>query len=116
MRNFWDQTGKLWQSGALVGKVGSAFTSTSTQHGGQETTLRAVHTTFLHHGMVVVGLPYTAKGLSVNDEISGGSPYGASTVARGPVPTDNELELARYQGAHVARIASTLARAPHGVL
>ena len=112
MANFWDQTGGLWARGALVGKVGSVFTSTATQHGGQETTLFSMLTTLLHQGMVVVGLPYAAKGQMRLDEITGGSPYGASTIAGGKgerQPSDNELELMRWQGRHVAEIAAKLA-------
>jgi NAD(P)H dehydrogenase (quinone) len=112
MANFWDQTGGLWASGALVGKVGSAFTSTATQHGGQETTLFSIITTLLHQGMIVVGLPYAAKGQMRLDEITGGSPYGASTIAGGKgerQPSDNELELMRWQGRHVAEVAAKLA-------
>jgi NAD(P)H dehydrogenase (quinone) len=112
MANFWDMTGGLWARGALIGKVGSAFASTATQHGGQETTLMAVHTMLLHHGMVLVGLPYSAAGQMTLDEISGGSPYGATTIAGGRgerQPSANELELARFQGAHVARVAAKLA-------
>jgi NAD(P)H:quinone oxidoreductase type IV len=113
MRNFLDQTGGLWVKGALVGKVGSVFTSTGTQHGGQETTITSFHSTLLHHGMLIVGVPYTEKGLSVIGEVSGGSPYGASTVA-GPDgsrwPSENELGVARFQGRHVAGIASRLVR------
>ena len=112
MRNFLDQTGGLWASGALIGKVGSAFVATGTQHGGQETTLTSFHTTLLHQGMVVVGLPYSAAGQMTLDAISGGSPYGATTIAGGDgsrQPSDNELELARFQGRHVATIAAKLA-------
>lgn len=112
MANFWDQTGALWARGALIGKVGSAFTSTATQHGGQETTLMAMHTMLLHHGLVLVGLPYSAAGQMTLDEITGGSPYGVTTIAGGQgqrQPSANELELARFQGAHVARIAAKLA-------
>ncbi len=109
MKNFLDQTGALWLSGQLVGKVGSVFTSTATQHGGQESTILSSLPVLLHHGMIVVGLPYAAQGLMKLDEISGGTPYGASTIA-GPdgsrQPTANELELARFQGRHVADIAS----------
>ena len=114
MRSFLDQTGKLWQSGALVGKVGSVFASTATQHGGQESTLLSFHITLLHQGMVVVGLPYTAQGQMTLDEISGGSPYGATTIAGGDGsrrPSQNELELARFQGRHATEIASRLAAA-----
>jgi NAD(P)H dehydrogenase (quinone) len=112
MRNFLDQTGKLWQSGALVGKAGSAFTSTATQHGGQETTLTSFHTTLLHLGLVIVGVPYTCEGLSEMGEISGGTPYGASTLAKSDGsrwPTGNELAIARFQGRHVAALAGRLA-------
>jgi NAD(P)H dehydrogenase (quinone) len=112
MAQFWDQTGGLWARNALVGKVGSAFTSTASQHGGQETTLMAIHTMLLHQGMVLVGLPYSAKGQMRLDEITGGSPYGATTIAGGKgerQPSANELELARFQGRHVAEIAAKLA-------
>jgi NAD(P)H dehydrogenase (quinone) len=111
MAQFWDQTGGLWARGALIGKVGSAFTSTASQHGGQETTLMAVHTMFFHHGMVLVGLPYSAAGLTKLDEVTGGTPYGASTIAGGKgerQPSANELELARFQGRHVAEITAKL--------
>ncbi|MFC7477623.1 NAD(P)H:quinone oxidoreductase [Dankookia sp. GCM10030260] len=117
MAQFWDQTGGLWARGALIGKVGSAFTSTASQHGGQETTLMAMHTMMFHHGMVLVGLPYSAPGLTVLDEVSGGTPYGATTIAGGKgerQPSANELELARFQGRHVAQIAAKLAPAGHG--
>lgn len=112
MRNFLDQTGGLWFSKALVGKVGSVFVSTASQHGGQETTITSFHTTLLHHGMVIVGLPYTFAGNSEMGEISGGTPYGASTLAGNDgsrMPSANELEGARFQGAHVAAIAGKLA-------
>jgi len=111
MRNFLDQTGGLWAKGALIGKVGSVFASTATQHGGQETTITSFHTTLLHHGMVIVGLPYSAQGQTRIDEVSGGSPYGATTIAGGDGkrrPSANELELARFQGRHVAEIAKAL--------
>jgi NAD(P)H dehydrogenase (quinone) len=111
MRNFLDQTGGLWARGALIDKVGSVFASTATQHGGQETTLTSFHTTLLHHGMVIVGLPYSAQGQTRMDEITGGSPYGATTIAGGDgkrQPSANELELARFQGRHAAEIASAL--------
>jgi NAD(P)H dehydrogenase (quinone) len=111
MRQFLDATGQLWAEGTLVGKVGSVFTSTATQHGGQESTLLTFHVTLLHHGMVVVGLPYAFQGQMRIDEITGGSPYGASTIAGGSgerMPSDNELEAARFQGRHVAGIASKL--------
>ena len=112
MRNFLDQTGGLWFQKALVGKVGSVFVSTASQHGGQETTITSFHTTLLHHGMVIVGLPYTFAGNSEMGEISGGTPYGASTLAGNDgsrMPSDNELAGARFQGAHVAGIAAKLA-------
>ena len=113
MRNFLDQTGGIWARNALVGKVGSVFTSTATQHGGQETTLTSFHTTLLHHGMVIVGVPYTEARQFTLDEISGGSPYGASTIAAADgsrLPSGNELAIARFQGRHVAAIAARLAR------
>jgi NAD(P)H:quinone oxidoreductase type IV len=113
MRNFMDQTGGLWAQGALVGKVGSAFTSTGTQHGGQETTLTSFHTTLLHQGMVVVGLPYSEARQMTLDEISGGSPYGATTIAGtdgSRMPSENELAMARFQGRHVADIAKRLTK------
>lgn len=112
MRNFLDQTGGLWAQGKLIGKFGSVFTSTATQHGGQESTLLSTHITLLHQGMVIVGLPYSAAGQMRIDEITGGSPYGASTIAGGDgkrQPSANELELARFQGKHVAEIARKLA-------
>ena len=115
MRNFLDQTGSLWLSGALVGKVGSVFTSTATQHGGQESTLLTFHPTLLHLGMIVVGLPYTAKEQMGLDEIQGGSPYGASTIAGGQgerMPNEAELKMARFQGRHVATIAARLCGGP----
>jgi NAD(P)H dehydrogenase (quinone) len=114
MKNFLDQTGSLWAKGQLVGKVGSVFTSTATQHGGQESTILATHTVLLHHGMVLVGLPYAWSGQTTISEMSGGSPYGASTITGGDgsrMPSANELDGARFQGAHVARIASKLAAA-----
>jgi len=113
MRNFWDQTGPLWVQGALVGKVGAAFTSTASQHGGQEMTITSIHTTLLHHGMIIVGLPYAWPGNAQMEEISGGTPYGASTIAGADGsrrPSANELEGARWQGRHVATIAAELAR------
>lgn len=112
MRTFLDQTGGLWMKGALVGKVGSVFASTGTQHGGQETTITSFHSTLLHHGMVVVGVPYACAGLVKMDEVTGGTPYGATTMANtdgSRQPTQNELEIARYQGKHVAGIAAKLA-------
>ena len=111
MRQFLDATGQLWVQGALVGKVGSVFTSSATQHGGQESTILSFHITLLHHGFVVVGLPYAFKGQMRIDEITGGSPYGASTIAGGSgerMPSENELDAARFQGRHVAQIASKL--------
>jgi len=114
MRNFLDQTGPLWMRGALVGKVGSVFCSTASQHGGQETTITSFHLTLLHHGMIIVGLPYTFKDLTTMREITGGSPYGASCVTGNGsemrMPTPLELEMCRYQGEHVVRIASRLAQ------
>jgi NAD(P)H dehydrogenase (quinone) len=112
MRAFLDRTGGLWASDALVGKVGSVFTSSATQHGGQESTILSSHITLLHHGMVLVGLPYTCKAQTTLAEITGGSPYGASTIAAGDgsrQPSENELGMARFQGEHVARIAAKLA-------
>jgi NAD(P)H dehydrogenase (quinone) len=112
MRAFLDQTGGLWAQNKLVGKVGSVFASTGTQHGGQEATILSFHTTLLHQGMIIVGLPYTAKGQTRMDEITGGSPYGATTLAGSDGkrrPSENELELARFQGRHVAEIARKLA-------
>jgi len=112
MKNFLDQTGPLWFAGKLVGKVGSVFASTATQHGGQESTILSTHTVLLHQGMVIVGLPYTWAGQMKLDEITGGSPYGATTIAGGDgsrQPSANELEGARFQGKHVAQIAAKLA-------
>ena len=111
MRQFLDATGQLWAKGALVGKVGSVFASSATQHGGQESTILSFHTTLLHHGFIVVGLPYTFQGQMRIDEITGGSPYGASTIAGGKgerMPSENELNAARFQGKHVANIAFRL--------
>jgi NAD(P)H dehydrogenase (quinone) len=111
MRNFLDQTGGLWANGALIGKVGSVFTSTATQHGGQESTILSFHTTLFHHGMVVVGLPYSFAGQMGVDEVMGGSPYGATTVVAGDgsrQPSKIELDGARFQGKHVAEIAKKL--------
>jgi len=113
MRQFLDATGQLWAKGALVGKVGSVFASTATQHGGQESTILSFHTTLLHQGMVVVGLPYAFAGQMRIDEITGCSPYGASTIAGGQgqrPPSENELAAARFQGKHVAAIAAKLTR------
>ena len=113
MKNFLDQTGGLWASGALVGKVGSVFVSTASQHGGQESTALTTMNVLLHHGMVIVGLPYSYPGQTRMDEISGGTPYGASTLA-GPdgsrQPSQNELDGARFQGRHVAEITAALVR------
>jgi NAD(P)H:quinone oxidoreductase type IV len=113
MRNLLDQTGALWAKGTLVGKIGSVFASTATQHGGQETTLTSFHSTLLHHGMIIVGVPYSESGLTNMTDVSGGTPYGATTLA-GPdgsrQPSANELKIARYQGKHVAEIASKLFR------
>lgn len=114
MKNFLDQTGGLWAAGKLIGKVGSVFTSTATQHGGQESTILATHTVLLHHGLVVVGLPYSFQGQMTLSEISGGSPYGATTIAGGDgsrQPSENELAGARFQGKHVAQIAAKLSAA-----
>ena len=111
MRNFLDQTGGLWAKGALIGKVGSVFASTATQHGGQETTITSFHTTLLHHGMVIVGVPYSEARLTTMAEVSGGTPYGATTLAAADGsrrPSENELEITRFQGRHVAGIAARL--------
>ncbi|EKF39802.1 NAD(P)H:quinone oxidoreductase type IV (plasmid) [Nitratireductor rhodophyticola] len=112
MRNFWDQTGSLWAQGKLVGKVGSVFTSSATQHGGQESTILGFIPTLLHHGMAVVGLPYAFQGQMGVDEVKGGSPYGASTITDADgsrMPSEVEVEAAKFQGAHVAKIAAKLA-------
>lgn len=112
MRAFLDRTGGIWSKGELIGKVGSVFTSSSTQHGGQESTILSFHTTLLHHGMVIVGVPYSETRQSTLEEITGGSPYGASTVAGGGAntrqPSENELGIARFQGRHVADITKRL--------
>ena len=111
MKNFLDQTGGLWFQGKLIGKVGSVFTSSATQHGGQESTILSTHTVLLHHGMVIVGLPYSFQGQMDNSTITGGSPYGATTIANGDgsrQPSENELAGARFQGKHVATIAAKL--------
>ncbi len=111
MRQFLDATGQLWMDGTLVGKVVSVITSANTQHGGQESTILTFHITLLHHGMVIVGLPYAFQGQMLTDQISGCSPYGASTIAGADgsrLPSDNELAGARYQGEHVAKIAKKL--------
>jgi NAD(P)H dehydrogenase (quinone) len=113
MRQFLDATGNLWAESALVGKVGSVFTSSNTQHGGQESTIISFHFTLLHLGMVIVGLPYSFQGQTRTDEITGGSPYGASTIAGGQgerMPSENELAAARFQGKHAAMIASKLVK------
>lgn len=113
MRQFLDSTGGIWAKGLLVGKVGSVFTSSATQHGGQESTILSFHNTLLHHGMVIVGLPYAFEGQMRIDEMTGSSPYGASTIAGGKgerMPSENELDAAKYQGKHVAQIAAKLAR------
>ncbi|MBI4619480.1 MAG: NAD(P)H:quinone oxidoreductase [Desulfobacterales bacterium] len=111
MRTFFDTTGGLWANKALVGKVGSVFTSSGTQHGGQESTILSFHTTLLHHGMIIVGVPYSEERLMIVDEVSGGSPYGSSTIA-GPdgsrLPSENELAIARFQGKHVAEVTRRL--------
>ena len=111
MRNFLDQTGSLWQKGSLIGKVGSVFASTGTQHGGQETTITSFHTTLFHQGMIVVGVPYSCAGLTNMNEITGGSPYGATTMSNADgsrMPSANELSVAKFQGQHVAGIAKKL--------
>ncbi|MCB2022960.1 MAG: NAD(P)H:quinone oxidoreductase [Rhizobacter sp.] len=113
MKNFLDQTGGLWAAGKLIGKVGAVFTSSATQHGGQESTILSTHTVLLHQGMVIVGLPYSFQGQMIVSEVTGGSPYGASTIAAGDgsrQPSENELAGARFQGRHVAEIAARLAR------
>ena len=113
MRQFLDATGALWAQGALVGKVGSVFTSSATQHGGQESTILSFHISLLHHGFVIVGLPYAFQGQMKIDEVTGGSPYGASTIAGGSgerMPSENELDGARFQGQHVAHIAKKLSK------
>ncbi|HVC48988.1 MAG TPA: NAD(P)H:quinone oxidoreductase [Burkholderiales bacterium] len=111
MRIFLDQTGQLWAKGALIGKIASVFTSSGTQHGGQETTITSFHSTLLHHGMIITGVPYSCQALTNMDEISGGSPYGASTLTKGDgsrMPSQNELEIARFQGRYVAELSSLL--------
>lgn len=111
MRNFWDQSGGLWFQGKLVGKVGGVFTATATQHGGQETTLIGMIQTLMHHGILVAGLPYSFQGQMRNDEITGGSPYGATTITNGDgsrMPSENELDGARFQGRHIAEVARKL--------
>ena len=111
MRSFLDGTGGLWVEGALIGKVGSVFASSATQHGGQESTILSFHTTLLHQGMIIVGVPYSEKRQMTLNEITGGSPYGASTIAGGDgsrLPSENELAIARFQGKHVAEITKRL--------
>jgi NAD(P)H dehydrogenase (quinone) len=111
MRQFLDATGSLWAQGALVGKIGSVFTSRATQHGGQESTILSFHISLLHHGFVIVGLPYSFQGQMKIDEVTGGSPYGASTIAGGSgerLPSENEMQGARFQGKHVAEIAKKI--------
>ncbi len=113
MRMFLDSTGPQWASGALVGKVGSVMSSSATQHGGQESTILTTQVTLLHHGMVIVGLPYAYQGQTTISEVSGGSPYGASTITGGDgsrMPSENELQAARFQGRHVAEIAGKLTK------
>lgn len=113
MKQFLDATGQLWASGALVGKIGSVFTSSATQHGGQESTILSFHIPLLHHGMLIAGLPYSFQGQMRIDEITGGSPYGASTIAGSAgerLPSENELAAARFQGKHVATLAAKLFR------
>jgi len=111
MRNFLDQTGRLWMNGSLIGKVGSVFTSSATQHGGQETTIISFHITLLHQGMIIVGVPYSCQEQMTMSEITGGSPYGASTLAGSDgkrQPSENELKIAHFQGSHVASVAKKL--------
>lgn len=114
MRNFLDQTGGLWARGALIGKIGSVFCSTASQHGGQETTITSFHTTLLHHGMVIVGLPYSYKDLATMREVTGGTPYGASCVTGAGnelrMPSALELDMCKYQGEHVAKITAQYMR------
>lgn len=113
MRNFLDQTGELWMKGSLIGKIGSVFGSTATQHGGQETTICSFHTTLLHLGMIIAGVPYSEKALLNMAEVTGGTPYGATTLAGldgSRQPTANELAIARFQGQHVAALAAKMSR------
>jgi NAD(P)H dehydrogenase (quinone) len=118
MRNFLDQTGPLWAENALLGKVGSVFTCTQSQHGGQETTITSFHSTLLHHGMIVVGLPYTAPGITTMKEVTGGTPYGASSITgagdEARMPSELELGMCRYQGEHLARIVRDLVAGRQG--
>ncbi|MCK9310386.1 MAG: NAD(P)H:quinone oxidoreductase [Candidatus Cloacimonetes bacterium] len=111
MKAFLDATGSLWAAGALIGKIGSVFTSSATQHGGQESTILSFHTVLLHHGMLIAGLPYSFAGQTIITEMSGGSPYGASTIAGGDgsrMPSENELQGARFQGKHVASLVARM--------
>ena len=113
MRAFFDYTGSLWMNHSLVNKIGSVFTSTATQHGGQESTILSVHTTLLHHGMLIAGLPYTVQEQMTLEEISGGTPYGASTIAApdgSRMPSENELKMAKAQGKHVAELAIKMSK------
>ena len=113
IRNFLDQTGQLWAKGAFIGKIGSVFTSTASQHGGQETTIMSMYTNLIHFGMLIVGVPYSCTNLLVMDEMTGGSPYGAGTITGGDgkrMPSENELAIARFQGKHVAELALKLSR------
>jgi NAD(P)H:quinone oxidoreductase type IV len=113
MRNLLDQTGALWMSGALIGKIGSVFASTASQHGGQETTLTSFHTTLMHQGMIIVGAPYSEQRLLDLSEVSGGTPYGATTITGADgsrQPSENELAIARFQGRHVAGLADVLVK------
>lgn len=118
MRNFLDQTGPLFAENALVGKVGSVFTCTQSQHGGQETTITSFHSTLLHHGMVIVGMPYTAPGITTMKEVTGGTPYGASSITgkgdEARMPSELELNMCRFQGEHVARIVRDLVAGRQG--
>ncbi len=112
MRNFLDQTGPHWMRGALIGKIGSVFTSTASQHGGQETMITSFHSTLLHHGMIIVGVPYSCRALLNMKDITGGSPYGAGTLSDADgrrQPSENELAIARFQGEHVATMAQKMA-------
>ncbi len=111
MRNFLDRTGKLWVKGALIDKIGAVFVASGTQHGGQETTITSFHTTLLHHGMIIAGVPYSVDGIKYVDEMSGGSPYGASMISKGDgsrTPSENELNIARAQGKRVAELAKKM--------
>ncbi len=118
MRNFLDQTGPLWAKNALLGKVGSVFTCSQSQHGGQETTITSFHTTLLHHGMIIVGLPYSAPGITTMKEVTGGTPYGASSITgagdESRMPSELELGMCRFQGEHVASIVRDLVAGRQG--